>query len=36
MTLALFAFAWFWWRTHRVAAPASAPVQLSTIDGGVP
>jgi hypothetical protein len=36
MTLALGAFAWFWWRTHR-PVPAGAPtIQLVHIDGGVP
>lgn len=34
MTLALLAFAYMWWQTHRVTAPA--PIELHLIDGGTP
>jgi type VI protein secretion system component VasF len=39
MTLALFAFGWFWWRTHRVVEkkPVLPKLQLIVLDdGGVP
>lgn len=38
MTLALFAFVWFWWRTHQepTRAPVMVPVQMVVIDGGNP
>ncbi|MFT3707993.1 MAG: hypothetical protein QM817_10090 [Archangium sp.] len=43
MTLALFAFVWFWWRTHQNAAPKqpdqTQPISLVPVtvlmDGGV-
>lgn len=34
MTLALFAFGFMWWQTHRVAV--IAPVELHLVDGGTP
>jgi len=37
MTLALFAFISFWWRTHQQPAGAPViPVQMIVIDGGAP
>lgn len=41
MTLALFAFAWFWWRTHKPAPQktVSATPRMELIvldDGGMP
>ena len=36
MTLALFAFAWFWWRMHpKPARPPEVQI-IVIIDGGVP
>lgn len=37
MTLALFAFVFMWWQTHRAQPAAPAPVNFIVIvDGGAP
>ena len=34
MTLALFAFAWFWWKTHQQPAPRTPRMVLVKAPGG--
>ncbi|MCU0697349.1 MAG: hypothetical protein MUC96_12555 [Myxococcaceae bacterium] len=39
MVLTLVAFAWFWWQTHRRAAPPGDPLRMTPVarlDGGHP